>query len=139
MCDYSLHAVKTRPAQIADKLVTTKFDHSTTRGFAAAGALDVAVCLRPGTELAFASNVQYDNFIELLPRRRTNSNTARFRQVQLENDFTHHDALEFPDGQIVLLTRLCQGQHATVLQLPADPLTADVDETTEHRHEVVPA
>ena len=33
----------------------------------------------------------------------------------------HHDALEFPDGQIVLLTRLCEGQHATVLQLPASP------------------
>jgi hypothetical protein len=31
----------------------------------------------------------------------------------------HHDALEFPDGQTVLLTRLCDGQRATVLQLPA--------------------
>jgi hypothetical protein len=33
----------------------------------------------------------------------------------------HHDALEFPDGEIVLLTRLCEGQHATVLQLPVCP------------------
>ena len=33
----------------------------------------------------------------------------------------HHDAREFPDGEIVLLTRLCEGQHATVLQLPASP------------------
>jgi hypothetical protein len=33
----------------------------------------------------------------------------------------HHDALEFPDGETVLLTRLCEGQHATVLQLPASP------------------
>ena len=33
----------------------------------------------------------------------------------------HHDALEFPDGEIVLLTRLCEGQHATVLQLPPAP------------------
>jgi len=32
-----------------------------------------------------------------------------------------HDALEFADGQIVLLTRLKKGQHATVLQLPALP------------------
>jgi hypothetical protein len=35
----------------------------------------------------------------------------------------HHDALEFPDGRIVLLTSLCEGQVATVLQLPAQPMT----------------
>ena len=33
----------------------------------------------------------------------------------------HHDALEFPDGRNVLLTRLDEGQEATVLQLPAQP------------------
>ena len=33
----------------------------------------------------------------------------------------HHDALEFPNGKIILLARLCEGQHATVLQLPASP------------------
>ena len=36
----------------------------------------------------------------------------------------HHDALEFPDGRIVLLTQLCEGQEATVLQLPAQPASA---------------
>jgi hypothetical protein len=35
--------------------------------------------------------------------------------------FAPRDALEFPDGEIVLLTRLCEGQHVTVLQLPASP------------------
>jgi hypothetical protein len=30
-----------------------------------------------------------------------------------------HDALELPSGQVLLLTRLREGQHATVLQLPA--------------------
>ena len=45
--------------------------------------------------------------------------TAIFRQVNQNNPSTHHDALEFPDGQIVLLTSLIQGQQATVLQLPA--------------------
>jgi hypothetical protein len=39
----------------------------------------------------------------------------------MEEPHTHHDALEFPDGQIVLLTQLCEGQHATLLQLPAPP------------------
>jgi hypothetical protein len=36
----------------------------------------------------------------------------------------HHDALEFPDGRIVLLTKLSEGQEATVLQLPAQPTSA---------------
>jgi hypothetical protein len=44
---------------------------------------------------------------------------ARLRQINIDNPVTHHDALEFPDGQVVLLTRLCVGQRATVLRLPA--------------------
>jgi hypothetical protein len=39
------------------------------------------------------------------------------------NPYTHHDALEFPDGEVVLLTNLVKGQEATVLQLPAQPGT----------------
>ena len=49
---------------------------------------------------------------------------------------THHDALEFPDGKIVLLTHLCQGQHATVLQLPARP-GVTVDDAQRHDSLVV--
>src|ERR1700730_14028818 len=48
MCDYSLHHVATRPAKIEDKLVTTKFNNSITRGAAAVGEPNVAVCLLPG-------------------------------------------------------------------------------------------
>ena len=47
--------------------------------------------------------------------------TAIFRQVNKNEPRKHHDALEFPDGRIVLLTRLSEGQEATVLQLPAQP------------------
>jgi hypothetical protein len=50
--------------------------------------------------------------------------TAIFRQINKEKTAAHHDALEFPDGRIVLLTTLCEGQQATVLQLPAEPKTA---------------
>ena len=50
--------------------------------------------------------------------------TAIFRQVNKDNPRTHHDALEFPDGQVVLLTALLEGQEATVLQLPTQPVTA---------------
>jgi hypothetical protein len=50
--------------------------------------------------------------------------TALFRQVNKDKAYTHHDALEFPDGKIVLLTTLKPGQQATVLQLPAEPQKA---------------
>jgi hypothetical protein len=119
MCDYSLHLVKTRPANVADKLVTTKFAGTITRGFAAVEATDVAVCLRPGTEIAFDNDVKYDDVMKSPSRCTIQQRTARFRQVKLDDPHAHHDALEFPDGQIVLLTSLSEGQHATVLQLPA--------------------
>ena len=121
MCDYSLHHVATRPAQIEDKLVTTKFSNSITRGFAAVGEPHVAVCLLPGTEIAFDNNVEYEpSFgIGILPNKKIGQRLARFRQINTTNAAVHHDAVEFPDGQVVLLTRLIEGQRATVLQLPA--------------------
>jgi len=50
---------------------------------------------------------------------------AFFRQINKEKAAAHHDALEFPEGQIVLMTRLHEGQQATVLQLPAPKITAE--------------
>ncbi|HEY2184376.1 MAG TPA: hypothetical protein VGH39_05230 [Xanthobacteraceae bacterium] len=121
MCDYSLHHVATRPAKIEDKLAVTKFNNSITRGFAGVGEPNVAVCLLPGTEIAFDANVECEpSFgIGILPNKKIGQRLARFRQINMDNAVTHHDALEFPDGQVVLLTRLCEGQRATVLQLPA--------------------
>ena len=55
--------------------------------------------------------------------RTINSTTAIFRQINKDEPRVHHDALEFPDGTIVLLTDLHEGQQATVLQLPAQPKT----------------
>jgi hypothetical protein len=119
MCDYSLHHVATRPAQIEDKLVTTRFNNSITRGFAAVREPNVAVCLLPGTEIAFDNAVECERFGGILPSKKIGQRLARFRQIDKDIPTIHHDALEFPDGQVVLLTRLCEGQHATVLQLPA--------------------
>jgi len=121
MCDYILEHVASRPAKVGDKLVSTKFSNSITRGFAAVGEPNVAVCLLPGTELAFEQEVACVQALGLLPSRKIHERVARFREINLENPHDHHDALEFPGGQVVLLTRLCEGQTATVLQLPADP------------------
>jgi hypothetical protein len=119
MCDYSLHLVASRPAKVADKLVVTDFDKSFTRGFAAVGEPEVAVCLLPGTELAFDHEVQYERGFSLFRKARVHHKVARFRQVDMSDPRVHHDAIEFSDGQIVKITRLVAGQTAAVLQLPA--------------------
>src|SRR5881398_3155744 len=114
MCDYSLYGVASRPAKVGDKLVSTKFTIS--GGFSAVGEPNVAVCLLPGTEIAFERNVECEPAFPILPKKKIGSKLARFRQINLDQPAMHHDALEFPDGQIVLVTRLCEGQRATVLQ-----------------------
>ena len=122
MCDYSLGLVASRPAKVGDKLATTKFENSMTRGFAAIGEPNVAVCLLPGTEVAFEKEVKYERFFVLFPSLKFGTlgkKVAQFRQINIGKPGVHHDALEFPDGETVLLTRLCEGQHAAVLQLPA--------------------
>ena len=123
MCVFSLQSVRSRPAKVGDKLVTRDFGTG-TRGFAAADDPGMAVCLLPGTELAFTAQ------ISCLPAgllgwktQMINHETAIFRQVNKDKLAAHHDALEFPDGRTVLLTLLCEGQAATVLQLPAKPTT----------------
>jgi len=119
MCDYSLHFVASRPARVGDKLVSTRFSNSLTRGFAAIGQADIAVCLLPGTEVAFERDVECDGLFGFFRGRNLKQKLARFRQINLGKPAMHHDALEFPDGEIVLVTQLREGQHATVLQLPA--------------------
>jgi hypothetical protein len=124
MCDYSLHHVKSRPAKVDDRLTTHNFNTG-TRGFAAPEDANTAVCVLPGTELAFAKPVRC-SLRGLFAWKVTtiDHTTAIFRQFNRDNPYTHHDALEFPDGQTVLLTDVFDDQEATVLQLPAQPTTA---------------
>jgi hypothetical protein len=122
MCDYSLQNVRTRPAQVGDKLFSHRFNSGTT-GFAAPEDAHVAVCLLPGTELSFAYEVKRSRLWpwskNIIPHK-----TAIFRQINVDCPTVHHDALEFPDGDMVLLTYLMEGQEAVVLQLPATGLKA---------------
>ena len=120
MCDYSLHSVASRPAKVGDELITTQFPHTITTGFASIGEPKVAVCLRPGTELVFDHAPECWRPIMRWRRYQLANTVARFRHVNPQRPDVHHDALEFSDGTIVLLTRLCPGQRATVLQLPVE-------------------
>ena len=132
MCDYSLQHLASRPAKVGDKLITTKFTHSLTGGFCAPGDPNVAVCLMPGTELAFEREVECEAGFRILPPRKLGAKVARFRRVNEAQPSMHHDALELPGGKIVLVTYLREGQRATVLQLPAGERTHTThDETTQ--------
>jgi hypothetical protein len=116
--------MRTLSISISDKLVTRDFGTG-TRGFAAADELQLAVCVMPGTELAFARDVAcLPSGLLGWTNKTTNHRTAIFRQINKDKMRAHHDALEFPDGRTELLTLLSEGQEATVLQLPAQPTTA---------------
>lgn len=126
MCDYSLTNVQARDAIVGDKLVVRDFGTG-TRGFAPADGIGrEAVCLRPGTEIAFVKEIECYGAGGMLPWLRNNKTehkVAIFRQINRDKVSVHHDALELPDGKVMLLTLLAEGQHATVLQLPAMPKT----------------
>jgi hypothetical protein len=136
MCDYSLHHVASRPAKVGDKLVTTQFGNSITRGFAAVGEPNVAVCLLPGTEVVFKKEVEFERGFGLFSswkrEKKIGDKVARFRQLNVDKPNMHHDSLEFPNGDIVLVTRLSEGQHATVLQLPASPRSVNAEVKLKH-------
>jgi hypothetical protein len=130
MCDYSLHAVASRPAEVGETLITTTFHGTSTRGFASVSEPNVAVCMLAGTELAFAANVRYDN--RWIWTRSVNFQVGKFAEVDPHIPHRHHDAVEFPDGSQVLVTQLCEGQRVTVLQLPVvHPLTAHTHEAAK--------
>ena len=122
MCDYSLHNVATRPAKVGDRLVTTQFADSITRGFADVGDPNVAVCLLPGTEVAFEKDIEFEGglgfFLNWKRSRRVGETVARFRQVHMDKPYVHHDALEFPNGEFVLVTRLCRCRRTERRRVP---------------------
>jgi len=116
MCDYSLHAVASRPAKVGETLVTTGFYGTSTRGFAAKEEPGVAVCLLPGTELAFEHDVRYNR--HWLSSKNSGFRVARFCTIEPCAPHQHHDAIAFPNGNTVLVNALSEGQYARVLQLP---------------------
>jgi len=135
MCDYSLHAIRSRAAKVGDDLITTEFPNTYTRGFSAVGEPEVAVCLLPGTEVAFEREAERSHpFARLFPNLRfgkLEATVARFRSLRVNRRDTHHDALEFSNGKLVLVTQLRPGQRATVLQLP---VPADHGSQIRRRH-----
>jgi hypothetical protein len=123
MCDYSLESVNSRKAVVGDKLVSHNFMVG-TRGFKAAddqgnGQSATAICLLPGTEVAFDDDVKHMDI--RIAGADIKHRTAIFRHRNEGVGHTHHDTLEFPeapDGLQIFLTYLTEGQTATVIQMP---------------------
>jgi hypothetical protein len=136
MCDYSLQAVASRPAKVGETLITTTFRGTSTRGFASENEAAVAVCLLPGTELAFAHDVKYDN--RWIWTREIDFRVGKFGAIDPDVPHRHHDAIEFPDGTNVLVTLLSEGQRATVLQLPVTQQAAEHASAVGHTHAHTP-
>jgi hypothetical protein len=81
----------------------------------------------PGTELAFADDVKYDN--RWIWTRSVNSRVGKFGKMDPHIPDRHHDAIEFPDGNYVLVTQLCEGQKVSVLQLPVTQPVSQLTQT----------
>src|SRR5260370_24908241 len=92
MCDYSLHAMASRPAKVGETLITTTFPRTPTRGFAAEGEPGGAACLLPGTELAFEQDVTYDQ--RWISPRTTSFRVAKFGVVETHAPHSPHDTVE---------------------------------------------
>lgn len=129
MCDYSLSSVKSRAAAKDDQLIVRNFGTG-TKGFSDLKDPTTAVCVLPGTELAFDQEIKSPylkaGVVEflLLKKQAPSSATAIFRQINVHDRHSHHDCLELPDSRQILLTHLVEGQTCRILALPAAPKTA---------------
>jgi hypothetical protein len=103
--------------------MSTTFRGTSTRGFASESEPGVAVCMLPGTELAFEDDVKYDS--RWFWTKTVRSRVAKFNALERHVPDRHHDAIEFADGTRVLVTQLREGQRVTVLQLPVTGKAAD--------------
>ena len=135
MCDYSLRAVASRPAEVGETLITTTFRGTSTRGFASESDPNTAVCMLPGTELAFAESVRFDS--RWIWPKTLDFRVGVFGEIDPHIPDRHHDAVEFPDGTFVLVTQLCEGQRVSVLQLPVKEKLQEAEKTATQIRDTV--
>src|SRR3974377_1717590 len=112
MCDFSLQHAKSRPAVVADKLVSHNFGRGTI-GFKSVDDHTgdaTAVCILPGPELAFDEPIKLRWSSDEGKSIEGRFTTAIFRQRDKDKPYVHHDVLEMPDGQKILFTPLEGGQ-----------------------------
>ena len=131
MCDFSLHAIKSRPAEVGDKLTTRQFPLSTTASLPRKISRLQYACVQ-GRSCPLRRRLG-DVRGRGLRRLSITKPRSSGRSIGTSRTATTMP-LEFPDGQILLLTLLQEGQHATVLQLPAGAAVGGAKATQEVAH-----
>ena len=116
MCDYSLHAMATRPAVVGETLISTTFRGTSTRGFASETRARGRGLHAARDRTGVRARRQIRQPLDL--DRTIGFRVGKFNTIDPHIRERHHDAIEFPDGSHVLVTQLCEGQRVTVLQLP---------------------
>ena len=111
MCDYSLEAYRSRPAEEGEKLTLERFP-SGSMGFTAGAVCDTAVCVPEGTHLivqGIGDNV------------RESCGVGAVEEVVLTRlpGGPYKDGVRFANGQEILLQRLDCGLTAVVVAFPA--------------------
>ena len=114
MRDDSLEHLASRPAKVGDKLVTTNSADRLRAPSAQSASPRSPFVFSLGQSLHLSARSKPHRDFRLRPRK-LGAKLARFRRVNEACRTMHHDALELPSGQVVLLTSLCEAQHATVI------------------------
>ena len=108
MCDYSLHAVASRPAKVGETLITTTFPGTSTRGFAAEGRAGGCGLSASGNRISLRSTASSTTRDGSGQRARA-SKLPRFREVE-PNVLPSATMMRsnFPNGSYVLVTLLVE-------------------------------
>ena len=145
MCDYSLAALRTRLAVVGEELVTHRFPTGSL-GLTTPAELELH---RPGNgwwpsldpaEVACAVCIPHGSRLALrdIPERLQQrlgigaEEDVVFIQMSAESG-RYRDGVRFSNGQEILLQRLVEGQHASVLCLQLDESVEELAESVALR------
>ena len=126
MCDYSLEAYRSRPAEVGEKLTLERFP-SGSMGFTTGPACDLAVCVPADTTL------RLEGIGEAVRQACGVSAVEEVTMTRLEGG-PYKDAVRFSNGTELLIQRLDRGLSAMVVGFPEDLIDlGDVGAKAGHR------
>jgi hypothetical protein len=114
MCDYSLEAYRSRPAQLGERYETHLFE-SYSIGFVAPGDPSTAVCMACDTKL------RLEGIPERVQRKYRVTQNEDVTFIRLDNG-PHHDAVRFANGAEVTLQKLGSGVKGYVYNALFSPV-----------------
>jgi hypothetical protein len=114
MCDYSLEAYQSRPAEVGEKLTLERFP-SGSMGFATGPGCTLAICVPADTQL------RLEGFSETFKKTHRVGAVEEVVMTHLESG-TYKDAVKFSNGTEILLQRLERGLTAVIVPSTVEPI-----------------